>query len=55
MAEIDKILDKEERKSYVLGLADSIKTQVIAELKRRKDDEEKRLAFKQNVELDGLL
>lgn len=55
LAEIDKIQDKEQRKSYVLGLDDLIKTQVITELKRRKDDEEKRLAIKQNEELDGLL
>lgn len=55
MAQIDKIQDKEERKSYVLALNESAKAQVISELKRRKDDEEKRLVIKQNEELDGLL
>jgi len=53
--ELGKIEDKDARKVFVLGLDDSIKGGVIAELKRRKEEEEKLAAAKQNTELDGLL
>jgi hypothetical protein len=55
MLEIDKMQDKEARKAYILNLAEPIKSNVIAELKRRKEDEETRKIMKQNEELDGLL
>lgn len=55
MVEIDKMQDKEARKAYILNLAEPIKSNVIAELKRRKEDEETRKNMKQNEELDDLL
>jgi len=53
--EVEKLQDREARKAYVVSLNEPIKTSVIAELKRRKDAEQKRLAMKQLDELDGLL
>jgi hypothetical protein len=55
LQEIEKIQDKESRKIYILSLDEPVKSQLIAELKLRKENEDKRLAAKQNEELDGIL
>lgn len=55
IADVDKMHDKDARKAYILGLTEPLRSQLIAELKRRKDVEEQKLAMKQNEELDGLL
>lgn len=55
LQEIERIKDKDDKKTYIVKLPENIKSNVIAELKKRKEEAEKRLAQQQNKELDDLL